>query len=140
MHLFVYGTLLSDVPSSMAKFLRRRATLVGKATATGRLDDMGMYPGFTTGGGTIKGELYELDGKRVEETLRMLDAYEGVTGEREDEYRRGKVVCRTASGEEFQAQTYLSVDVPAGAAQIKSGDYAKFYAGSAAHQRFVNGG
>ena len=141
MHLFVYGTLLSTIPSSMAKFLRRRATLVGAATVQGQLYNLGMYPGFTTkGSATVTGEVYALDVKRAEETLAMLDAYEGVTGEREDEYHRGTVTCTLQNDRKIEAQTYISSSVPGGAATIAGGDYAEFYQRNAEHQRFVNGG
>ncbi|MGB3801726.1 MAG: gamma-glutamylcyclotransferase family protein, partial [Lewinella sp.] len=65
-YLFVYGTLRSDIPSSMSKFLRRRATLVGKATVAGRLVDLGGYPGFLAGEGKAKGELYRLSVEEAE--------------------------------------------------------------------------
>ena len=141
MHLFVYGTLLSIIPSSMAKFLRRRATLVGPATVAGALYDLGMYPGFqTVDGGEVHGELHELDATKEEETLAMLDAYEGVTGEPEDEYIRTEISCRLENGRVVTAQTYISRSIPATAKQIESGNYQQFYAGNTEHQRFVNGG
>ena len=141
MHLFVYGTLLSNIPSSMAKFLRRRATLVGPATVTGTLYDLGMYPGFqATGNGEVHGELHQLDAERQEETLTMLDAYEGVTGEAEDEYVRTEVDCRLANGDVITAQTYVSRTIPTTAAPIATGNYQLFYTDNTEHQRFVNGG
>ena len=140
MYLFVYGTLLSSVPSSMSKFLRRRATLLGAATVNGTLYDLGMYPGFTTGGGRVRGEVYELEPVREEETLSMLDAYEGVTGEPQDEYVREPIGATLGNGRNVTAITYRSRRLPGDASPIKTGDYARFYAHSKAHQRFVNGG
>ena len=140
MHLFVYGTLLSAVPSSMAKFLRRRATLVGPATVQGRLFDLGMYPGFQMGEGEVAGELYALEPGKQSETLSMLDAYEGVTGEDEDEYVRTEIICRMNDGSSLTAQTYVSKSIPATASLLANGDYASFFVGNAAHQKFVNGG
>ncbi|NJC26388.1 gamma-glutamylcyclotransferase family protein [Neolewinella antarctica] len=140
MNLFVYGTLLSDVPSSMAKFLRRRATLLGPATVTGKLYDLGMYPGFkTSGSGEVYGELYELAAGSEKETITMLDAYEGVTGESEDEYRRVKIDCQLNGRKSVDAQTYVSKNIPSSAKRIATGKYAKFYATNKEHQRFVNG-
>ncbi|OAV44699.1 gamma-glutamylcyclotransferase [Lewinella sp. 4G2] len=139
MYLFVYGTLLSSVPSSMSKFLRRRATLVGEATVSGRLYDLGRYPGFQIGGGKVTGELYLLEEKRQQQTIEMLDAYEGVAGEAEDEYVRTGVKCTLANGTTVEADTYVSRSLPSQAARIVSGDYAKFYVSSIAHQEFVNG-
>ena len=141
MNLFVYGTLLSSVPSSMSKFLRRRATLIGTATVIGALHDLGMYPGFTVGGPTnVRGELYELNEGKADQTLEMLDAYEGVTGEKEDEYARQIIECKLPDGRTVSAQTYLSIKIPPNVKSIPNGDYAKFYKSNSAHQRFVNGG
>lgn len=125
----------------MSKFLRRRSKLVGKATVAGELYDLGMYPGFKAGGsGRVTGELYKLDDKRASETIEMLDAYEGVTGEKEDEYLRKEVECRVTDGGKFTAMTYISRSIPASAKQITKGNYASFYAGNSNHQKFVNGG
>lgn len=141
MHLFVYGTLLSCIPSSMAKFLRRRANLIGPAVVTGSLYDLGMYPGFQTGGDEeVHGELHELDATKEEETLAMLDAYEGVTGEAEDEYVRTEISCRLENGRVVSAHTYVSRSIPTATERITSGNYQAFYKGNAEHQRFVNGG
>ena len=141
MHLFVYGTLLSSIPSSMSKFLSRRATLVGAARAPGRLFDLGMYPGYVAdGAGEVLGELYHLHPEGEETTWEMLDAYESVTGEAEDEYRREEIRVRTTEGEEYAADTYVFTGEHQQKAVIPNGDYRAFYAGSAEHQRFVNGG
>ena len=141
MYLFVYGTLLSAIPSSMAKFLRRRATLVGPATTTGTLYDLGMYPGFQViGTDRVCGELYQLEESRRRETLEMLDSYEGVTGEPEDEYRHENIPCRLAGGREQSALTYVLKRVPKSARAIPGGDYAAFFSDAPRHQRFVAGG
>lgn len=141
MHLFVYGTLLSGIPSSMSKFLTRNASLIGKATVTGTLFDLGMYPGFVTSGNKlIHGEIYELNAADATTTMEMLDAYEGVTGEQEDEYKREKISCQTTDGKAMKAYTYISKTKPGSAPEISSGDYQKFYRGNKEHQRFVNGG
>lgn len=139
-HLFVYGTLLTGIPSSMSKFLRRRAQLVGKATTSGRLYDLGMYPGFVAGPeGTVKGELYRLNEDNASETLEMLDAYEGVTGAPEDEYQRVEISVRISDGGQFRAQTYSFIKEFDDGKVIPKGDYAAFYPGNEAHQKFVNG-
>lgn len=139
-HLFVYGTLLTGIPASMGKFLRRRAQLVGKAKVSGKLYDLGMYPGFVAGeDGTVTGELYRLDEEQVTETMDMLDAYESVTGAPEDEYKKEEVQVRIGDGGVFKATTYVYTKDVAGKTIIPQGNYAPFYAGNAAHERFVNG-
>ncbi|MEM1357258.1 MAG: gamma-glutamylcyclotransferase family protein [Bacteroidota bacterium] len=140
-HLFVYGTLLSDIPSSMSKFLRRRGKLIGKASVAGTLYDMGMYPGFVAGGsGTVKGELYRLEGDNAKESLSMIDAYESVTGAGNDEYRRITIKGRVSDGGPFEAFTYEIRKKPRGMPEIPRGNYSAFFKGNKEHQRFVNGG
>jgi gamma-glutamylcyclotransferase (GGCT)/AIG2-like uncharacterized protein YtfP len=140
MHLFVYGTLLSNIPSSMSKFLRRRASLVGKATVAGKLFDLGMYPGFIAGGeDNVIGELYLIKPENEEQTMEMLDAYESVTGEPEDEYRRVEVEAKVGGGGTFTAQTYEFTGSVAGKALIPRGNYPAYFEGNEGHSRFVNG-
>jgi len=140
MYLFVYGTLMSNIPSSMSKFLRRRATLIGKATTVGRLYDLGQYPGFVPGGeGSVKGELWRLEEERAEQTMEMLDAYESVTGGPEDEYRRVELSVSVSDGGKFLAFTYEYIKPLVKASLIPLGNYSTFYAGNEAHQEFVNG-
>lgn len=141
MHLFVYGSLLSAVPSSMSDFLARRADLVGPATVAGELYDLGMYPGLVAGGeGRVKGEVYRLHPEKAEAAMSMLDAYEGVTGEPEDEYRRVTVTTTLADGDTLEAETYEVKDGAGGRPVVPDGDYLPFYRESAAHRRFVDGG
>jgi len=140
MHLFVYGTLLSNIPSSMSKFLRRRAVLIGKASASGKLIDLGMYPGFVAGGdGEVVGELYRINPENKEQTMEMLDAYESVTGEPTDEYRRITVTARVSGGGTFEAETYEFIGDAAGKTVIPRGDYPSYFKDRPAHERFVNG-
>lgn len=141
MHLFVYGTLLSNIPSSMSKFLRRRATLVGKATTPGVLYNLGSYPGFVAGGDAlVAGELYLVDPVQAAQTMEMLDAYESVTGEPTDEYKRTVVAVQVSGGGTFSAETYVFTGATEGKAIIPKGHYPTYYANNPEHQRFVNGG
>ncbi|TXF91181.1 gamma-glutamylcyclotransferase [Neolewinella aurantiaca] len=140
MHLFVYGSLLSNIPSSMSKFLRRRATLIGKATTPGSLYDLGMYPGFVPGGEElVKGELYHINPESEALTMEMLDAYESVTGEPEDEYSRVEIAVQVSGGGTFKAETYVFMGETEGKQLIPKGDYPAYYVGNADHGRFVNG-
>ena len=141
MHLFVYGTLLSAIPSSMSKFLGRKAELIGPATTPGTLYDLGMYPGFRAGGtGTVHGELYRLNEATAAMTWEMLDAYESVTGAAEDEYERVGVPVTTAEGITLEADTYVYRKPLGDKPVIPDGDYVTFFAENALHQRFANGG
>ncbi len=136
-YLFVYGTLRSDIPSSMSKFLRRRASLVGKATASGRLYDLGGYPGFASGGGKVTGELYRMDDSQAEESWQLLDAYESISGSSSDEYKRIPIDVQVAAGGKFRAQTYALQQSISGKAEIPGGDYPPFYRSNPAHRKFT---
>jgi gamma-glutamylcyclotransferase (GGCT)/AIG2-like uncharacterized protein YtfP len=59
--------------------LRGRASRVGTATVTGRLLDLGRYPGLVAGAGRVSGELYRVDDP---ELLVTLDREEGYNFER----------------------------------------------------------
>ena len=140
-YLFVYGTLLSAIPSSMSKFLRRRASLVGKATTAGQLIDLGGYPGFLAGAeGTVKGELYRMSADRAEESWALLDAYEGVSGLATEEYRKVAVAVRVADGGEFTALTYAYQHAVGDRPVIAAGDYPPFYRNNPEHRKFTGQG
>lgn len=124
----------------MSKFLRRRAHLIGKATASGKLYDLGMYPGFVTAAeGVVQGELYRINEENAEETMQMLDAYESVTGAPEDEYKRIEVSVHVSDGGKFNAYTYEYSKATDALKMIPMGNYAAYYPGKKDHERFVNG-
>lgn len=112
-YLFVYGTLMSTACGFMGQAQRERLSgesePVGAASVTGRLYDLGRYPGFVAlarpsvltravGSGNspdagarevVYGEVVKLS--NVRQSLRWLDAYEGVSGDggrAGDEYLR----------------------------------------------------
>ncbi|MCP9236501.1 gamma-glutamylcyclotransferase [Lewinella sp. JB7] len=136
-YLFVYGTLRSDIPSSMSKFLRRRAALIGKATVSGHLIDLGDYPGFIRGGGSTKGELYRISPDRAGETWELLDAYEGVSGLSSEDYHRVTVDAQVAGGGHFRAHTYEYQQPHRDKPVIPNGDYPPFYRQNSAHRKFT---
>lgn len=55
------------------------ATFLGEARVTGRLLDLRHYPGLVPGQGSVRGELYRLDGAEV---LGPIDREEGYNFER----------------------------------------------------------
>ncbi len=71
--LFVYGTLRKGGNNDIVR-LYPTSALLGEASVTGRLFDMGGYPAILLdyGGVPVAGEVYEVDG----ETLAKLDDFE----------------------------------------------------------------
>ena len=73
--LFVYGTL-KLTPHGVPHHLLADAVLIDSlAMVQGNLYDLGAFPGYKKGEGTVHGELYEIDNPY---TWQRLDAYEGV--------------------------------------------------------------
>ena len=71
MLIFVYGTLLSELPLS---YILEDSEFLGDAIASGvQLYDLGSYPGIKCGDGIVVGELHHVDGI----TLETLDRIEG---------------------------------------------------------------
>ena len=95
--LFVYGTLRRGAEDGLGRsprrMLEREAEWLGPARFTGRLFDLGAYPGAVpdpSGRDWVLGELLRLS--RPGAALDRLDAYEGCpAGARDGEYRRERL-------------------------------------------------
>ncbi|HKB26267.1 MAG TPA: gamma-glutamylcyclotransferase family protein [Methylomirabilota bacterium] len=75
--MFAYGTLMRGY--ALHPVLARGAAFVGEGRVSGRLLDLGRYPGLVAGDGRVTGEVYRLDGP---ELLPVLDREEGYNFER----------------------------------------------------------
>jgi gamma-glutamylcyclotransferase (GGCT)/AIG2-like uncharacterized protein YtfP len=76
--LFVYGTLRYDSADAMACYLRSVSRFLGRVSTSGRLYDLGRYPGMTAAAEPAErvwGHLFELQEPAT--TLMRLDEYEG---------------------------------------------------------------
>ncbi len=140
-YLFVYGTLMQNVPSRMAAFLRERSDFAGTAHARGYLYDLGRYPGLVCdfrAEDWVRGHVYRLPAP--EAVMPELDAYEGIDPQRpqSNEYRRDRIPVRLQNtGEELECWAYqynLPVD---GLLRIPSGDYLQYLQQNPKHQRFI---
>lgn len=79
-HLFVYGTLRSDVAGPAQARLMEGLRLAGRASISGRLHDAGWHPAAVESSDPadrIIGELYAIDGD-ADARMAALDEYEGI--------------------------------------------------------------
>jgi gamma-glutamylcyclotransferase (GGCT)/AIG2-like uncharacterized protein YtfP len=132
--LFVYGTLMPDIPSPASAYLRARARDLGRAYLPGFLYDMGSYPGFVYAAAAsqlVRGHLMQLHDPA---TLAELDRYEGLH-EDPPEYER-----RALEIDGRPAWVYCYLGPTAGLPLIRSGDYATYYPRQPRHLAFIQAG
>ena len=127
-YLFVYGTLRPAFAPARMKPLTERFELIGKATATGKLYDLGDYPGATLEqDGLIVGEVVELpeDGA----VLAALDFYEGYDplDEAQSLFVRQRYTAKLVDGRTVECWIYVYQQDLQGAEWIPSGDYSAIY-------------
>jgi len=99
---------------SRHRFLAAGATLVGEATAPGRLLDLRHYPGLIAGRGQVRGQLYRLHGAEV---LPVLDREEGYN------FVRGRTTVTLVGGRRARAWVYRYRGPRERAIPIAHGDY-----------------
>jgi gamma-glutamylcyclotransferase (GGCT)/AIG2-like uncharacterized protein YtfP len=109
-HLFVYGTLMSAAGYPMGARLAREATSLGPATISGRLYDLGKWPGLRDSDdpqAIVHGEVYALSD--MAQSFGWLDVYEGIHPDAPPltEYVRARRPVRLCDGRELAAWVYL---------------------------------
>jgi gamma-glutamylcyclotransferase (GGCT)/AIG2-like uncharacterized protein YtfP len=119
--LFIYGTLM---PGLRLQAEMQGARFVGAAQVSGRLVDVGRYPGLLAGEGLVTGEVYEVDDAH----LALLDGVEGVVpGDRAaSQYWREVVAVVSGALQGQQVQTYLYTRPTDGCTPIPHGDYRRY--------------
>lgn len=140
--LFVYGTLMQDTDSAMARFLRTRADSRGLAQLPGRLYDLGSYPGAVydpNEKNTITGQIYSL--RDPEAIFPVLDEYEGVSENppEPEEYVRIKVPA-LLNGNTVLCWIYQYNFDTATLPIIPGGNYLTYYARMQHHRYFIEKG
>jgi len=94
--LFAYGTLMRGFP--LHALMAERAEWVGEGSVSGRLIDLGRYPGaLPDDRAVIRGEVYRL---RAAEHWTALDSAEG------PQYHRSRAAVRMADGPPVEAYIY----------------------------------
>lgn len=131
-HLFVYGSLRSDVPHATlpeearaaASLLTAQADQVGRGRVSGALYAIDSYPGLVEAAGDlvsqVVGEVWRMFSPNSA-LLVALDSYEG------ESYSRVRMRVRMDDGREIEAWVYRYVAAPPpgnpAVALIASGDY-----------------
>lgn len=129
-YLFVYGSLLSPLGHPAHGILDQQAEFLGSARITGRLYDLGAYPGLVImpgQGGRVWGEVYRLNQPRA--VLPRLDAYEEGSAalRRSGEYRRKRVIARfVRGGGRVRVWVYVYQRPVRGRIRIQGGDYLRY--------------
>lgn len=121
--LFVYGTLRPFVDIAMAQWLASAAEHLGTATTSGRLYDLGPYPGMRAAGArreVVVGDVYRIVDPRV---LRVLDRYEAGSERRRPRFARERCAVTLDRGGRRAAWVYVYRYGVVNAARIASGDY-----------------
>ena len=139
-HLFVYGSLLSDIRSRIADYLHRNSRFVSIGHVPGRLYDLGRYPGLVydpEAPTLVMGNTLELN--EPEKIIPVLDDYEmGASGDPAlNEYRRELQAVR-AGQQTIWCWIYLYNLSTAGLRLIPSGNYLEYLSGNPDHQRFLD--
>lgn len=127
-YLFVYGTLLKDFDSYMAKFLDRNSEFVGKGHFHGRLYEVSWYPGAVLSNNPsekVFGHVFKI--LNSEKTFKILDDYEGIgeTSTYPNEYKRELITTYLDGGNTLRAWVYVYNHLTEHLKHIISGDYLK---------------
>ena len=107
-HLFVYGTLKRRSRHPMAQRLAQSARWVGSARISGRIYDLGRFPGLKerrSADEWVQGDVYDL-GSDAERILVEMDAYENAESPPPTPYERALATATLAHGRALQVWVY----------------------------------
>ncbi|MEM9327680.1 MAG: gamma-glutamylcyclotransferase family protein [Bacteroidota bacterium] len=123
-NLFVYGLLKSSFHSHIPELRVSALLYLGRGVASGRLYDVGRYPGAkfdSEESAEIFGEIYEVNDQM--DVLAKLDDFEGVH-EHNPEYRRVLVtITMPETGQALNCWAYEYCYETEGLQRIESGKY-----------------
>lgn len=126
--LFTYGTLRRGAGSLMGERLASSATYVGDASVSGVLYDTGPFPACVPAehdSDRVYGEVWALRMEDAEQTIAMLDQYEGFAPDARfgSLFLRVRVPIRFEDGSEQEAWMYRYNHPPASSMRVVSGDW-----------------
>lgn len=138
--LFVYGSLMESVETSISKLLKANAHFIGETTCQGQLYNLGRYPGLVLSENPdhqVKGHLFELIDPNY--ILPILDEYEGNASNDPDrnEYLRIEIEVKYGAIT-HKAWVYLYNLSTEGLALIQEGDYLKHLEADENFRRFLD--
>lgn len=147
-YLFVYGSLMNTIQSSIARFLQDNSIFIGEGYVQGYLYDLGHYPGMVAdknASGKVVGHIFQL--KEPEKVLPVLDEYEAI-GEQfsqYEEYVRKEVPVLLSESENvgkeketMQCWAYLYNLPTEHLRSIPSGNYLEYLKNNESYQRFID--
>lgn len=143
-HLFVYGTLMVGVQSSMAGLLQRNSHWLGSAYLPGLMYDLGCYPGalwIPEHSARVYGQVFRLEEPQF--LLPHLDEYEGINPQFPEagEYVRKLVpAILEDKGSAIQTWFYHYNGDISHLHRIESGRYLDYYPQQTAHLEFIQKG
>ena len=136
--LFVYGTLMDDIESNIARHLRQHADFLGTCQVQGRLYDLGLYPALVLASENqyVSGHLYRMHQPFA--LLLTLDDYEGIIPGKESEalYKRQLVEINNDTQKDF-AWVYVYNQSTENLKLIPFNNYLDYLKINDAHQQFI---
>lgn len=137
--LFVYGTLMNNIESTIASYLHSNSSFVGEGTFSGKLYDLGSYPGAIydeTLSSQVHGHIFQLND--AESLLKRLDLYEGIylLNLDKNEYRR-ILVPVMIKNEIIECWVYVYNFTTQGLKEIPAGNYLQYLKKNELHQKFI---
>jgi len=122
-YIFTYGTLRREFNNTFARRLQQQAVWCGRASISGRLYDLGIYPGAVfdpDSTNLVWGDIWQVP--HFEAVIALLDHYEGI-GEAQPEYERIVVPATFANGNVCHCWFYNCTAIVSSVAVIPHGDY-----------------
>lgn len=120
-HLFAYGTLIPGCEPASMRDACAGMEIVGHGTVPGVLYDLGSYPGFAEGEGTVRGVVLRVP----EGAWPALDRYEGCPGPGcgDGLFHRIRTTATLDSGESLDCWIYVYARSLRGCVAVKCGDW-----------------
>ncbi len=137
--LFVYGTLMNNIQSTIADYLHQNSAFIGEGSFPGKLYDLGSYPGAIydkQADSQVYGHVFKLNDSDL--MLKRLDLYEGIhmTQPDKNEYWR-ELVPVQVNDDVMNCWVYLYNFKTEGLVVIPDGIYLDYIKDNKAHHNLI---